>query len=54
MGAAQFSKPEAVVHIDRIYLPGLQPRVNAKRLELAGEDGRTSVIMRDGAYVGVF
>lgn len=54
VGAAQFSKPEAVVHIDRIYLPGLQPRVNAKRLELAGEDGRTSVIMRDGAYVGVF
>ena len=55
VGAAQFSKPEAVVHIDRIYLPSLQPRVNAKRLELTGEDGRTSVIMRDGAYVaGVF
>jgi leucyl aminopeptidase (aminopeptidase T) len=54
VGAAQFSKPEAVVHIDRIYLPSLQPRVNAKCVELTDEDGRTTVIMRDGAYVGVF
>jgi len=54
VGAAQFSKPEAVVHIDRIYLPSLQPRVNAKRVELTGEEGRTTVIMRDGVYVGVF
>jgi hypothetical protein len=54
VGAAQFSKPEAVVHIDRIYLPSLQPRVNAKRVELTDAAGRTTVIMRDGAYVGVF
>ena len=54
VGAAQFSKPEAVVHIDRIYLPSLQPRVNAKRVELTDADGSTTVIMRDGVYVGVF
>ena len=54
VGAAQFSRPEAVVHIDRIYLPGLQPRVTAKRVELSGPDGRTTAIMRDGVYVGVF
>ena len=54
VGAAQFSKPEAVVHIDRIYLPSLQPRVNAKRVELTDADGRTIVILRDGVYVGVF
>ena len=54
VGAAQFSKPAAVVHIDRIYLPGLQPRVNAKRVELLDAEGRTTVIMRDGAYVGLF
>ena len=55
VGAAQFSRPEAVVHIDRVYLPALQPRVNAKRVELTGEDGRATVIMRDGAYVdGLF
>ena len=54
VGAAQFSKPEAVVHIDRIYLPSLQPRVNAKRVELTDADGTTTVIMRDGEYVDVF
>jgi hypothetical protein len=54
VGAAQFSKPEAVVHIDRIYLPGLQPRVVPRRVELLDADGRTTLIMRDGTYLGVF
>jgi hypothetical protein len=54
VGAARFSKPEAVVHIDRIYLPSLQPRIVPRVVDLRDEDGRTTVIMRDGAYVGVF
>ncbi len=52
VGAARFSKPEAVVHIDRIYLPGLQPRVLPKRVDLVDADGRVTELMRDGAYVG--
>ena len=40
VGAAQFSQPEAVVHIDRIYLPGLQPRVVPQRVDLVDADGR--------------
>ena len=52
VGAAQFSKPEAVVHIDRIYLPGLQPRVVPARVDLVDPDGRVTELMRDGAYVG--
>jgi hypothetical protein len=50
VGAAQFSKPEAVVHIDRIYLPGLQPRIVPRVVDLCVEDGRTVALMRDGAY----
>ena len=50
IGAAQFSRPEAVVHIDRIYLPGLQPRVVPSRVELLGPDGRSIGLMRDGVY----
>ena len=50
VGAAQFSRPEAVVHVDRIYLPGLQPRVVPRRVELLDEDGRTIELMRDGVY----
>jgi leucyl aminopeptidase (aminopeptidase T) len=51
VGASQFSKPEAVVHIDRIYLPGLQPRVVPARVDLVDADGRVTELMRDGAYV---
>ena len=54
VGAARFSKPEAVVHIDRVYLPSLQPRIVPRSLDLLTEDGRTVPVMRDGAYVGVF
>ena len=54
VGAAQFSRPEAVVHIDRVYLPSLQPRIVPKKLDLLGPDGVTTALMRDGAYVSVF
>jgi leucyl aminopeptidase (aminopeptidase T) len=50
VGAAQFSKPEAVVHIDRIYLPSLQPRVVPRRVELLDGEGRVIELMRDGVY----
>ena len=51
VGAAQFSRPEAVVHIDRIYLPGLQPRIVPRAVDLLDEAGRATALMRDGAYV---
>lgn len=54
VGAARFSSPEAVVHIDRVYLPVLQPRVVARRVDLAFEDGSTVALMRDGSYGTLF
>ena len=55
VGAARFSRPEAVVHIDRVYLPALQPRVVARAVDLVDGDGRVTPLMRDGAYAaGVF
>ncbi len=54
VGVADFSRPEAVVHIDRVYLPGLQPRIVPARVDLALEDGRTIALMRDGRYGDVF
>ncbi len=50
VGPARFSRPEAVVHIDRVYLPRLQPRVRVRRADLALEDGSTVTLMWDGAY----
>lgn len=54
VGAAAFSRPDAVVHIDRVYLPVLQPRVVARRVDLLLEDGATVALMRDGSYGTLF
>ncbi|MCC6653102.1 MAG: hypothetical protein IT348_18260 [Candidatus Eisenbacteria bacterium] len=54
VGAAAFSSPAAVVHIDRVYLPELQPRVVPCRVDLVLDDGTVIALMRDGRYGDVF
>jgi len=54
VGAAAFSRPDAVVHIDRVYLPALQPRVLARSVDLVLEGGGTVALMRDGSYGALF
>lgn len=49
-GPADFSDPHEVIHQDHIYLPSLQPRVRAERVDLL-IDGHTNPLMRDGSYV---
>jgi hypothetical protein len=50
-----FSAPEAVVHIDRVYVPALQPDVHVVSVDLVMEDGRALPLMRDDDYVsGLF
>lgn len=51
VGPAQFSSSQAVVHIDRIYIPSTQPRVCVKAVTLTYEDGRKEQLMRDGKYL---
>jgi len=51
VGPAQFSCPEAVVHIDRVYIDGLQPRIAVPRVDLEMTDGSTLALMRNGRYV---
>ncbi len=50
VGAAQFSSPEAVVHIDRVYIPAIQPRVSAAAVDLQLDDGQRLALIRDGDY----
>jgi hypothetical protein len=50
VGPHQFSKPEAVVHQDHVYLPQLQPRVAVASAVLEYQDGSTEEVMRDGMY----
>ncbi len=45
-----FSSPQAVVHIDRVYVPDMQPEVRVPSVDLVMEDGSTAPLMRDGVY----
>jgi len=51
VGPQQFSRPEAVIHQDHVYLPELQPRVVPTLVTLSFDDGSEYVLMRDGRYV---
>jgi hypothetical protein len=51
VGPAQFSGPEAVIHIDRVYVPGTQPDVKVLAVDLTMADGGTLALMRNGEYV---
>jgi leucyl aminopeptidase (aminopeptidase T) len=50
MGPAQFSGPEAVIHIDRVYAPETQPDVKVLAVDLAMADGSMVALIRDGEY----
>jgi leucyl aminopeptidase (aminopeptidase T) len=50
VGPADFSTPQAVVHIDRIYIPSTQPRVRVKKIEISSPAGGDEVLMLDGEY----
>ena len=51
VGPMDFSRPDAVVHIDRVYVPDVMPAVEVRSLHLRMEDGSRTEIMRNTAYV---
>jgi hypothetical protein len=50
VGPDSFSKAEAVMHQDHVYLRELQPRVTAARVVLTAADGDPFDLIRDGDY----
>ena len=50
VGPKDFSGPEAVIHIDRVYVPDTQPDVKVVSVDLKMADGGTVALMRDGEY----
>ena len=50
VGPAHFSGPEAVIHIDRVYVPETQPDVKILSVDLELLDGSTVALMRNGEY----
>jgi hypothetical protein len=54
VGPAQFSSPDAVIHIDRVYVPETQPDVKVVSVELRMGDGTAVALMRQGEYAVAF
>ncbi len=50
VGAKDFSSPDKVVHIDRVYTPEMQPQIKVLAVDLEMES-ETIPLMRDGRYV---
>jgi len=48
-GPQKFSAPSAVVHIDYIYTPEMQPKVSVEELSIS-MDGKQELIIQNGAY----
>ncbi len=52
---AMFSTPDKVVHIDRVYLPTMQPKIKIRRITLHRTEDVDFELMRDGNYTnGLF
>ncbi len=51
VGAADFTRPETVVHIDRVYIRATQPHVAVARVDLVAPEGSETPLIRDGRYV---
>lgn len=54
VGPRDFNGPEAVIHIDRVYVPETQPDVKIVAGDLTMANGTTIALMRDGEYVVEF
>jgi len=55
VGPADFTSPDAVVHIDRVYVPACQPLIHVVRVELIFPVGERRTLMINNDYVaGLF
>jgi hypothetical protein len=51
VGPKDFSTPEAVIHLDRIYIPATQPDINVLSITLGYDKDKTETIMKNGKYL---
>jgi hypothetical protein len=51
IGPKDFSSPSEVVHLDRIYIPAVQPRVRVRSVVLFYPEGPAETVMQDGRYL---
>lgn len=51
VGPGDFSSPGQVIHLDRVYIPSLQPRIVVESVDLGYEDRPAEPIIRSGKYL---
>jgi hypothetical protein len=51
VGARNFTSPDKVIHIDRIYIPETQPLIKVQWVKLTFEDEKPYILMEDGRYM---
>ena len=51
VGPGDFSSPQEVIHLDRIYIPATQPRIRVASVALSYADGTMEKIMENGRYL---
>ncbi|MBN1272718.1 MAG: hypothetical protein JXB26_10665 [Candidatus Aminicenantes bacterium] len=51
VGPGDFSSPEAVIHLDRIYIPATQPRIQVRSLTLVYSHNKNEIVISDGKYL---
>ena len=51
VGPSHFSSPAAVIHLDRIYIPAAQPRIQVRSIMLDMGRGLNKPLMKDGRYL---
>jgi len=54
VGPSAFRDKSKVVHIDRVYVPEMQPRITVEDLSLDRKDGSVTTLISDGRYSVVF
>ena len=50
VGPGNFSSPASVVHLDRIYIPKIQPRIEVAEVVFDYAGGGDEILMKDGRY----
>ena len=51
VGPEDFSSPDRVVHLDRVYIPSLQPRIVVESVILGYENRPAETVIRSGKYL---
>lgn len=50
VGPKDFRDPKRVVHVDRVYVPEMQPKLVVRRVSLRFANGREEDVIRNGRY----